>query len=272
MIAALILAAELAIPLETGGGNNLPTVKGSVDGAPCTFIFDTGATHTTLDMAFVREKLPGTEFFDVQLFGTSNVQAAPKLMRTNLLTVGEMGYRGFPVMALGLAGLSERVGRRVDGILGMDIIRRMPIIISLKDGTITVNPENLEGFGPALKFDYADFDGSPKIQYRAPDGSCQQMLIDSGSTFTILRREEDWAKGGEEFGIGAASVNGREELKMRDGGEGELRLVADGGEDITVKVRPMINPAHPCAYLGADTLRHYDLYLKFPEIRLKARD
>lgn len=272
MIASLILAVELVIPLETGGGNNLPMVKGSVDGAPCTLIFDTGATHTSLDLEFVREKLPNAKLMDVELMGTSNVQIAPKVMRTELLTIGEMGYRGFPLMAIPLNGLSDRVGRRVDGILGMDIIRRMPMIISLKDGKITINPESIEGFGPQLKFDYEDFDGSPKIDYRAPDGTMQQMLIDSGSTFTILRREEDWAKGGEEFGIGAASVNGRERLTMRDGGEGELTLVAAFEEDMKIKIRPMINPSHPCAYLGADTLQRYDLYLKFPEIRLKAKE
>ena len=57
---------------------------------------------------------------------------------------------------------------------------------------------------------------------------------------------------------------------MRFGEPGELELVpAEAGAEVKVMVRPMINPDHPCAYLGADTLRKYDLYLKFPEVRLR---
>ena len=48
-----------------------------------------------------------------------------------------------------------------------------------------------------------------------------------------------------------------------------LLLAAGSAAAVEVEIRPMINPAHPCAYLGADTLRRYDLYLKFPEIRLR---
>ena len=29
-------------------GNNMPIVRGEVNGKPCTLLFDTGATHTTI--------------------------------------------------------------------------------------------------------------------------------------------------------------------------------------------------------------------------------
>lgn len=270
MLAALMLAVQLVVPLEVGEGNNLQLVRGSLDGVPCTMIFDTGATHTSFDLAFVTNAFPDAVLHEIGLAGTSNVHAVPRLMKTGSLKVGEMDYQGFPVMVVPFPGLSERVGAKVHGILGMDIIRRMPMILSLKERKLVLNPDSIEGFGPALKFDYSDFDGSPKVFYVGKDGSRQSMLIDSGSSFTILKRPDDWKAAGDEFDFGAVGMNGREALQMRPGAPGKLELVAvEPGERVEVEIRPMINPAHPCAYLGADTLRRYDLYLKFPEIRLR---
>ena len=266
----MILAVQLVVPLEVGEGNGLQLVKGSLDGVPCTMIFDTGATHTSFDLDFVTNAFPKAELIEIGLAGTSNVNVLPRLMKTQSLKVGEMDYQGFPVMVIPFPGLSNRVGRKVDGILGMDIIRRMPMIISVKDRKLVINPEKVEGFGPALKFDFSDFDGSPKVFYKGKDGALRSMLIDSGSSFTILTKPEDWTAAGEAIDLGAMSVNGREELKMRFGEPGKLELVArEPDERVEVEVRPMINPEHPCAYLGADTLRKYDLYLKFPEVRLR---
>ena len=270
MLASVLLAVQLTVPLEVGEGNGLQLVKGSLEGVPCTMIFDTGATHTSFDLDFVTNAFPKAELIEIGLAGTSNVNVMPRLMKTESLKVGEMDYQGFPVMVIPFPGLSNRVGRKVDGILGMDIIRRMPMILSVKESKLILNPDKVEGFGPRLKFDYSDFDGSPKVFYKGKDGAPRSMLIDSGSSFTILTRPEDWAATGEAIDLGAMSVNGREELKMRFGEPGELELVpAEAGAEVKVTVRPMINPDHPCAYLGADTLRKYDLYLKFPEVRLR---
>ena len=55
-------------------GNNMPIVRGEVDGKPCTLLFDTGATHTTLDKGFVERELKDHKIEKVVLAGVTNVE------------------------------------------------------------------------------------------------------------------------------------------------------------------------------------------------------
>ena len=51
-------AGECRAALDVRQGNRMPIVAGELNGVRCTLLLDTGATHPTVDMSFVRESLP----------------------------------------------------------------------------------------------------------------------------------------------------------------------------------------------------------------------
>ncbi len=274
VFAVLFFAVQVAVPVKVCDANSLQLVGCSLDGKPCTLIFDTGATHTTFDLAFVTNACPEAELHEVQLMGTSNVHLQPRAMFPKSFKVGMVDFQGYPVMVLDMESMPRPDGRRLDGILGMDIIGRMPVLLSLADSCVVFNADLPEGFSPPLKFDARDFDGSPKVVCEV-DGKEQTMLVDSGSSWTFVmgNRERGTGNGEEGIGDGARGINGREELSMWHGDGGDLKLKLAKGGDLTLEgIKPLVNGSVPVAYLGADTLRKYDLYLKLPEVRLRRRE
>lgn len=276
IFAALFFAAQVAVPLKVCDGNSLQLVDCSLNGKPCTLIFDTGATHTTLDLLFVTNAIPDAKLYEVEMMGTSNVRLRPRALFPESFKVGLVDFQGYPVMVLDTDAMPRPDGRRLAGILGMDIIGRMPVLLSLADSCAIFNAALPEGFSPPLKFDERDYDGSAKIVCEV-GGKAQTMLVDSGSSWTFVigepgignRETESGEQGTRSEAIG---INGREELSMWRGDGSDLKLkLAEGGDLILEGVKPPFNGSMPFAYLGADTLRQYDIYLNLPEVRLRKR-
>ena len=273
MLASLLLLAQVVVPLTVCEPTNMLLVEGSLDGTPCTLVFDTGATHTSLDENFVAKAMPEAKPQPVMLAGTSNANFVPKIAMSKVLKVGEVAFEGYPVMAIPFPPLSEKLGRPVHGILGMDIIGQMPVVLSVAKGEVIFNPDDMTGFGPPLKFDRRDYDGSPKLMYQAADGTCKTMLVDSGSSISFINDPADWpAEDLEASTMGATDVNGRAAMAMRPGKPGILKLKTAKGGDFAIAYRPLVNPGAPCSYLGADTLKHYDLFLRLPYLGLRPVD
>ena len=270
MLANLLLMAQVVVPLVVCEPTHMLLVEGSLDGTPCTLVFDTGATHTSFDEEFIAKALPEAHPEPVMLAGTSNANFVPKIAMSKTLKVGEVAFEGYPVMAIPFPPLSQKLGRPVHGILGMDIIGQMPLVLSVAQGEIIFNPDDMTGFGPPLKFDRRDYDGSPKLMYLAADGTYKTMLVDSGSSLSFINDPADWpAEEVEAATMGATDVNGRAAMAMRPGKPGTLQLKTVKGGDYAIRFRPLVNPGAPCSYLGADTLRHFDLFLRLPWIGLR---
>ena len=58
-------------------GNNLQTLPATLNGKPCTLLLDTGASHTTFDVDFLRKTFPDLPLRPIALGGQTNVQSAP---------------------------------------------------------------------------------------------------------------------------------------------------------------------------------------------------
>ena len=89
-------------------GNNMPIVRGEVDGKPCTLLFDTGATHTTLDRGFVERELKEHKLEKVVLAGVTNVEGLPSLVHAGSFKVGVAEFGDFDVMVLDISHFSRR--------------------------------------------------------------------------------------------------------------------------------------------------------------------
>ena len=256
---------EVSAVLDVRPRNNMPLVRATVNGKPCTLLFDTGASHTTLDLGFVTNALPDVALQEIQLGGSTNVRTRPRCFEAESLTLGDAAFGRFTMMVLGLGHLSAGVGVRVDGILGMNVIGRVPSVLSLHDRRATFNPSDTNGFGRAVR-------GLPQSNcFRllarrvaaGPDAAPIPLLIDSGASFTFLPKGL-WTETEATQELNATQVNGADRTQNGIGAEGEIDL------GMPVRIKPMIY-AQPAGLLGADTLLNYDILMSFPDLRFKSR-
>ena len=233
--------------------NNMPLVDCLVDGRPCTLLFDTGATHTTLGRAFVARELPDRKLEKVVLGGETNVEGAPSLFRVASLKVDAAEFSDFDMMALDLSHLPSGIGAKVDGVLGMNVIGRVPVMVSLGSREAFFLParRRLGGFTNSVARVMSD---PLSIALVATLGARRfGVIVDSGATFSFLGQDTGWPASEERAGISATDVNGSgSELAPRRGRPGELLL------GIPLSLSPMIVP-EPMNRVGADALLRYDM-------------
>jgi len=257
-------ASESKASLSANAGNNMPLLRGELDGVPCTLLFDTGATHTTFDINFIKENLPGCTLQKVYLAGVTNVEQLPSLTHAGTLKMGEAEFGDFDIMLLDMGHLASSVGAKVDGVLGMNIIGATRSTLSLTDGTVAFNlpKEARKGFKPARRVKWIE---DPLTITLSPEKG-SDLIIDSASTWTFLDHSYEWPLSGEEIAFGARDINGRGEMRPKCGNEGEMRF----GSSAKVTIKPLI-VEEPLNRLGADTLKRYDLLIEPQAVGFKDR-
>lgn len=256
---AAVRAADLRV-IDTCG---MTLVKASVDDVPCTLIVDTGASHTTLDLGFVTNRLPKVQLQEVQLMGRTNVTSGPKFAPTKKLVVGEATFATEGLMALDLAHLTAAVGQRVDGILGMNHLREKPCVLSLRRQKLLWNPSKQErkGFRPVLTRDRGT---TFELVVKLPDGRIEPMLVDTGSTFTFLNKAL-WPAAGEQVAIKTADVNASSGRGFVRGQPGEL----DCGKGFKLAATPMLTEEKNRNQVGFDVFKKTDILIEGKELRLR---
>ena len=246
-------------------GKNMALVRATLEGRECTLLFDTGATHTTFDIGFLRRELPEKKLGDVMLAGTTNVEGAPKIFAVRSLKIGDASFAGFYGMALDMSHLGNGIGAKVDGILGMNVIGRVPALVSFGASKVVFAPgkDDVAGFGEGI----ARIAGDPfSVAMEAAKGERKfELIVDSASTFTFLGKSTGWPSTGEPAGIGAVDVNGRASLAAEKGRKGPLKL---GSE---VEISPLIVDA-PMNRIGADALLAYDMLVEQAQVKFRRRD
>ena len=250
--------------VEVRPGNNMPIVDCEIDGVPCRLLLDTGATHTTLDETFVKTRLPGKQLSKVMLGGVTNVTLVPSLTHADVFKVGNALFSDLDVMVLDLSHLSIPVGERLDGILGMNIIGATRTIISFSKGEVLMglDASYREGFEPVRRVKLYD---PFTITLNTAGGT--EVIVDSGSTFTLLPNSANWpTQESESAAIGAADVNQHLTIGAKRGKPGELDL---GG--VKVPVRPLVleNPAEKQGRIGADSLFGFDMLIERMSIGIR---
>ena len=246
-------------------GNNMPIVRGEVDGKPCTLLFDTGATHTTLDKGFVERELKNHKIEKVVLAGVTNVEGLPSLVHADSFKVGTAEFTDFDVMALDIAHLHGGIGEKVDGVIGMNVIGRVLTLVSLGSGEVVFSPkrDRLAGFTNAVDRAASDpFSIDLKARYGEKEIS---LIVDSAASMTFLGRETDWPATDAKVEISATDVNGNgSSIAPVVGKPGELVL------GIPLAISPMV-VAEPMNRIGADTLLKYDLLIGWQRVAFRPR-
>ncbi len=244
-------------------GNNMPLVRGEVDGKPCTLLFDTGATHTTLDRGFVERVFPDRKLEKVVLAGVTNVEGSPSLVHAGSFKIGDAEFCDFDLMVLDLSHLPRGIGEKVDGVIGMNVIGRVTALVSLGAGEVVFAPARarLVGFTNAVDRVASD---PLSIALKADCGGRMiPLIVDSAASMTFLGREVGWPETDEKAELSATDVNGNGNgLKPSVGKEGVLTL------GIPLSVRPMV-VAEPMNRIGADTLVKYDLLVGWRRVAFR---
>jgi predicted aspartyl protease len=114
-------AADLELPFEIEASQAAILVRGLVDGKPVLLILDTGASSTILARELVR-LAPGA-------LASSRFSAEGPGLNANgryteaTLELGDRRWRNRTVVGMKMDEVSKAYGRRIDGLLGQDVLR-----------------------------------------------------------------------------------------------------------------------------------------------------
>lgn len=235
------------------GGQLIATCE--VEGQPVRMIVDTGASHTTLDEAFARRALPHLPVSNVQLSGRTNVKRALKLMKGRF-RADRIFVREHPLFLVDLSEANGMLKTDIQGVLGINTMSRMPFVWNATDVVYRCAPGLKKSCLMKKLHGTTDETGRLVIQAKA-GGKTLPLLLDTGSSITLL--PESWweAQGAEPLRFDAADVNGREEQQAKRGNPMDLEI----GEGLVLKnVRPILSPGGKEGQLGLDALRQIELY------------
>jgi len=112
----------------------LPIIDVLVAGKHATFLLDTAATSILNLKSFT-----GVRTRDIQITSWSGTLAtSAKEVTLGELTVGNTKLIGQKLPAVDLDAIGDACGRKIDGILGLDLIAKLGITIDLKKQTLHV--------------------------------------------------------------------------------------------------------------------------------------
>ncbi len=260
---------ENRVPLRIHPANNLQTLQATLNGKPCTLLFDTGASHTTFNDAFIKAAFPDLPRQPLILPGQTNVRQRPDLIPVASLSLGNTTLRDFYAMVLPLDHLSRAVGTPIDGILGANSIAYAPCLISLRQAAVT--------WAPSANALPANFAAAPELPLapecaplapitllarRTPEGAPCPLLLDTGSSYTFLPTSF-WPAAEETLALAATNVNASNQKRYRRGQPGSLLL----GE-CSLPITPLLTDQNH-HQIGADLLANYDLFVDFRRRLLK---
>jgi len=128
------------------------------DSPPLTFILDTGFDVSLLDDQRAAELglVPDERRQEAQPGGAIETGKLPPVT----LTLGPLDVEGVRLTTTPLAGLSPMIGRRLDGILGHDVLERFVVDLDLPAGRLRLLPP--EGWRPP--------EGAHELPLRIVDG------------------------------------------------------------------------------------------------------
>lgn len=253
---------EVAIALKVQPTNNLSLVEAVVDGVKATLLFDTGASHTTFDRAFVEKNLPAKKLEPIMLVGNTNVRAVPSSFHLDSLRLGEAVFGDFEAMAVPLGHLGASVGHPVDGILGMNVIRACPTLVSIGRGKAVLNPRRTDLALKGRSCTALQSSLVPRLAVAIPSSATNRpsatVLVDSGCSFTFLSSDL-WSPTTNALAISASDVNGTGKVRPVRGVRGTIDLGRP------VEIEPLLLKNTP-NILGADTLLRYDIFFAWPSV------
>jgi hypothetical protein len=176
----------VAVPFVAG---ELPVIEGRVDGHPVRLLIDTGASATIVS---------------ARLIGATNASG----VRLRELCLGALCLPGRRAWAADTPFSRSEPGA-INGIVGIDPLREFIVELDHDRALVLGHTPVRCGRAPeALSF---DDDGRPYLPARLDDHILGQVLLDSGSVYTLLTMEaaaEALYLGQRATSTGACSIHG----------------------------------------------------------------
>lgn len=219
-----------------------------IGGQPMRMMLDTGATHTVLheESAASLQHARWIDTSRIKFQGNSSQR--PKLLTAQLLA-GPAESPEHPLLVMNLAPVRSMMAEKIDGILGMDILKHIPFTFDQRKGEFYWGTPQDTTLVPL--YAWADGKGRVIVQGRC-EGRTVHMLLDTGSSVTRVTSTE-WAPGqGEEIGARIGDIDSATGIRAMEGKAGDIEL----GPGIVAKgITPLLCDSPEIPMLGMDGLR-----------------
>lgn len=113
-------AGEIEIPFERIRQPNAILVHAIANEKPVLLILDTGASYTVLSFEVLGRAVPALKPSQFATKG-AGMSGEARFVAADM-QLGSRAWRGRPVVAMNLEEVSRIYGRKIDGILGQDIL------------------------------------------------------------------------------------------------------------------------------------------------------
>lgn len=229
-------------------------VNCTMDGVPLRLLLDTGATHTVLHKGVAEEKLPNAYKLDttgMQITGNA-AGLRPDILIVKLGIAGKTRSQ-HPVLVMPLDGVRSMLKQPVDGILGMDVLSHIPFTLDFRQGGVSHWGADTDGKDFPLHA-HPDMGGCPLVTLRCGEKVIERVLLDSGSTTTLIE-PRDWEAGvGETCTAQIADVNGRREVQILFGKPAPVELAPGLVRELCPQLQEGMNRSSSTAILGIESL------------------
>lgn len=219
-----------------------------INGQPMRMMLDTGATHTVLHDESA-DGLKNARWMDTsRMEMKGNSTQRPRVLLASL-QAGELAEPQHPILVLNLAGVRGMMAERIDGILGMDILGRLPFTFAPATGRFHWGAPS----GATLSPLYGIRDDAGRMIVQAQvNGSPVELLLDTGSSLTRVYADE-WKPG----------KAGRKQAKVSDvDGASQKQVVLGKAADMELTPGVVIRNVTPAfcrrddrSMLGMDVLK-----------------
>lgn len=249
-------------------GSHLFIVEVKVEGVPAKMLVDTGASHTTLDLNWVRKQFPNARVQLVPVGGSGGpygfAQNSVPLMPLERFEIGGNRFADFLTPLVDLSGLRMALPelKEVVGVLGMNTLGAAPCRIAFNKRTIQwLTQEELAKIGKKEKLRTSLRSGSPcaMVHVASPkNGQELPLLLDCGAVVTCVPAAFWTAARPEKQKSRITTAAGVRDVEIAFGVPENLRLTPDfAAKGISPQLLP---PEAPPKYLlGTDVLAQTDL-------------
>ena len=249
---------RVVVPLSKEGGKSCRRiVECELDGQKCRMLIDTGASASAVSKDFVERRLGDdrlkTPARSKSAKRSTNIRVQTYRVELASFKVGDADFGKFRMCSFKCGG------KEYDGILGMDVLGRVPTLLSLGGDKLVFNPddddvagfgkpERLRGITPLVSKVGAKWGKTPLF-----------ALIDTGANESGAIRTVNWPLASEEpFMMKVRDANGIHEEKTWRGAKGDISL---GG--VKLSVRPLLSELGSSRFfVGAKDLEKCDILIK----------
>jgi predicted aspartyl protease len=151
-----------------------------------SFILDTGAGMTCLSKELAEE-------LDLQTTGGMSAAGAggaldAKTGRVDRLSVGDMTVEALDVMVIDIAPMSEMMGRRIDGIIGYNVLNRYSTTIDIAGESLVFESSDapLPSGDDFHSLPFQVLMGVPMVEGTVDGEETIDFLVDTGATTSVL--------------------------------------------------------------------------------------